>query len=706
MENTMIDNLQMRPKQHLYLKIGLIIFALFFGLISAFLFVKGPSIIKGMAQATLAKNLAPLGIKHVEIDKVNVGLGRFYFRGIRSSSSSSEPSLNIQEMDVALSIFLKVKAIDVVGASLEMKENNSVSYSHDLIKEKVARFGKLINQMKQIKIPTFAMRDCLLIVPSSQGPLKLKVHATTEMTVAQNQILTIDWGEYGDKSFYGQFIVDSGKKGITLDLHMANIDLQTPTFQIKAPEISFWGTTAHEVDENYKFDGLAKIDQLMLQKFGTLKQPLEVNVEGDGSPDNMVLDELSIVTTSDGKSIIELEGSYKPSQLAGQIILTAQISQLSNLWDFKQLVSPQGTGTISGKLNLTSEINWEKGDIKTSALALNLKEGKLIRNGLVVEGANTQIVFDSLKPLRTKGEQTASASKITLSGVDLKNVSLKGAYDADGLFQIKTFTAETLHGSLTAHRFQRIEVNSKQAYQFETDFKNIELAEILKLTDLNSISGRAKLSGNASMRYSADEGFDIQQGELHSVSSSGLLQYKPGTSKEEQDLLGQKDVNIAFQVLDNLNFTVFNVRLSQDAKNPSEMQGVVKILGSNPNVLNGYPFEFNIVTSGKLKDLVLNTLKHMRSPADMGEINKAITATKEAKALQKVKELEEGIIPEVAKTTEDLKTPKVVQKASSDKTAKKAQIIKGKKAVKSFKKLKKAKANRNMKQETRKLNNG
>ena len=60
---------------------------------------------------------------------------------------------------------------------------------------------------------------------------------------------------------------------------------------------------------------------------------------------------------------------------------------------------------------------------------------------------------------------------------------------------------------------------------------------------------------------------------------------------------------MAFQVLDNLHFSLFNVRLSPMADNPSEMQAIVKMLGSNPNVLYGYPFEFNIVTTGKLKYL-------------------------------------------------------------------------------------------------------
>jgi hypothetical protein len=49
---------------------------------------------------------------------------------------------------------------------------------------------------------------------------------------------------------------------------------------------------------------------------------------------------------------------------------------------------------------------------------------------------------------------------------------------------------------------------SYPVFQFEADFENIELAEILKLTDLESLSGQAKLAGNASLRYDLKEGFD------------------------------------------------------------------------------------------------------------------------------------------------------------------------------------------------------
>jgi hypothetical protein len=125
-----------------------------------------------------------------------------------------------------------------------------------------------------------------------------------------------------------------------------------------------------------------------------------------------------------------------------------------------------------------------------------------------------------------------------------------------------------------------------------------------------------------------------------------------------------QEVNMAFQVLDNLHFSLFNVRLSAMPDNPSEMQGIVKMLGSNPNVLNGYPFEFNIVTTGKLKDLVINTLQHMKPPTDLKKLNQAVKATKDAKKAKALRKNQGVTVPPQAKEikkTKLAKTPKAVK---------------------------------------------
>jgi len=100
MENAMEDNLDKDTKvqselkgdlppylkgvPRSYLKGGLISVASIIVLGGGFLTIKGPSLVKGMAQSSLERTLAPLGIKQIEIETVNIGWGRFYFRDIRS----------------------------------------------------------------------------------------------------------------------------------------------------------------------------------------------------------------------------------------------------------------------------------------------------------------------------------------------------------------------------------------------------------------------------------------------------------------------------------------------------------------------------------------------------------------------------------------------------------------------------------------------
>ena len=314
----------------------------------------------------------------------------------------------------------------------------------------------------------------------------------------------------------------------------------------------------------------------------------------------------------------------------------------------------------------------------------------------------------------------------TLSYVEKRDAAIKefNALDDD-------YKSVYFQNHLTPEEYLRISSNIVGFQNGKiTDFENIELADILKLTDLKTLSGRAKLAGNASMSYDLQGGLDVNQAELHSISETGLIQYQPADGKIEASHLGQGGASMAFQVLDNLNFTVFNVRLEHLADNPAEMQGIVKMLGSNPKVLNGYPFEFNIVTTGKLKDLVINTLHHMKPPTDLGKLNQAIKETKAAKALEKEKvstprpedgntaqeaSSEESAEAKAAKTSQEVAQNldfKVSQATHEQKgvnkprIAKRAQVIHVRKKVKSRKKIKRVRAVKNFKDKNRKIING
>jgi hypothetical protein len=671
MEATMMAFLEKLKKIAPYLKLKWVVPVTIIAVGGGFLGVKAPSLVKNMAKESLERHLAPLGIGQVEIEAIRFGWGRIYLQDIHTAGLSSEPSLSIQEMDIAISPFLKVRAIDVIGATFELTDKETTAFSKDAWQARIGQFGKAARYLQHLKIPTVAMHDCLFIVPTLQGPLKVPVHVVTETTVARNQVLTVDWGEYGGNKFYGQFILESGGQGVKVDVHAANIDIKMPSFEIKAPEISFWGTTTSEEDDGCKIDGFAKFDHLMLASYGTLKMPLELNFEGSGTEDDLALDALTISSPRSEANFLELEGAFKSAQHSVQMVLTSQIPQLSKLWDFTPLLATHGADKVfvEGSVNLAGEILWEEGRFKTSALALDMKRVSIIRDDFSIRRAAARLIFNGFTPLTTKGSQQFSAETLSIGGIDFKNVLFECLLDEKGLLQLNHFMGEALSGKVKAHQFQRVANTPQLSYQFEADFKNIELADILKLTDLSNLSGRAKLAGNASMRYGLKEGLDVVQAELHSTSDSGLIQYNPASSDGEVVVAGQKEVNMAFQVLSDLNFTVFNVRLEHAPNNPSEMQGIVKMLGSNPKVLNGYPFEFNIVTTGKLKDLVINTLQRMKPYTDLSELNKAIKATKEAKAAKK----------EAAQKSEEPRARKVIKAAKRAKLAKAAGYFKKKK---------------------------
>lgn len=616
--------------------------------------LKGPAFVKDRVKTTFEKRLSPLGIEKVDIGSIRWGWGRIYMRDIQAHASSAAPTLSIQEMDVALSAFLNVKAIDARGLTLEWKDGEAVPLSTEGWQAKLALLGKALSGAKSLALPALTLHDGLVIAPSPQGLLKIPMQASHESTVKGNQVLTLDWGEPEKHQFSGQGVLEIGRDGLTVDIQATHIDLKWPSVHLKAAEVSFWGATAHEEEGGYKVEGFAKLDHLALPSYGTLKAPLEVTIEGAGTDKEFTLEEFTIASAESDANLLEVEGMLKPDQPSAEMVLAAQIPQLSRIWDFTPLLAAYAGDrvVVDGVVNLAGKIRWEEGGFKPSVVALDVKEGHLAREGFSVEGAAFTLNFKGVKPFVTQGNQRLLATKLSFGKIQLKNALLEGGLDENGLLQIQQFTAELLSGTLKAHRFQRLSERSS-SYQFESNFNNIELADILALTDLNNLSGHAKLAGSALMSWGWEEGVEVIQAELHAISEAGLIQYKPGEAVFSQ----QKEVNMAFQVLDDLNFTLFNVRLGRAPHNPLELQAIVKILGSNPKVLKGYPFEFNIVTTGKLKDLVVNTLHHIGPYKDLHKLTNTLHDAKEAKVPQKA-----------------AKTPKPPKK--SEKLVKTATVVK------------------------------
>jgi len=627
-----------------YLKRGLIILAPLLVIGGSILSWKGPSIIKHKAKVYLERNLAPLGIGEVRIDAVSLGWGRIYLRDIHVEASPEMPVLSVQEANITFSPFLKIKTIEVVGATLEFKEGSPFDIAKMNLQNIRTPFEKALHFFQHLKLPNIFMQDCLLMIPTSHSILKLPIHGVAEKTTHKNgYVLTIDWGDYDSPAFSGQLIFEVGSQGINFDIHSAHVDIDIPMekgrapFQIKVPEISLWGSTTDGQSGRCKISGFAKVERLGLPQYGVLKMPLDISLEAAGTLENITLDELTVVRREGQGDLLKAKGVLKPYEPSAQLILTAHIPQLSEIWDFTNLLARRQCEKISvgGEVNLEGEIQWKKECLAHSMLIATLKEGSLLQEGFIIEGVDSQFVFDTLQPLTTKGIQRIRATKISVGSINLKNGLLEYLLDKRGFLQIQNFSAEALSGQLKAYRFERINNIGHTAFQFEANFEDIELADILTLTGLSSLSGHGKLAGNASLAYDAKEGIDVLQAELHSISESGLIQYKPPKERKESSLR-QTEVNMAFQVLNDLHFTLFNVHITHAPNHTSEMQGIVKILGSNPTILNGYPFEFNIVTTGQLKDLVANTLQHIKPSVELKELKKVAKATNIAKARKKL----------------------------------------------------------------------
>ena len=67
-----------------------------------------------------------------------------------------------------------------------------------------------------------------------------------------------------------------------------------------------------------------------------------------------------------------------------------------------------------------------------------------------------------------------------------------------------------------------------------------------------------------------------------------------------------KDANIAFQALENFHYKEFSGNLNYDAKGDYVIE--LKVLGSNPNLYNGFPIKLDLTLRGTLPEMLYSML--------------------------------------------------------------------------------------------------
>jgi Dicarboxylate transport len=262
-----------------------------------------------------------------------------------------------------------------------------------------------------------------------------------------------------------------------------------------------------------------------------------------------------------------------------------------------QVKNLDGTVAIAGTLRWTAKA-------LTPDLTLTLKDVSLPTSSAQIQSINGAIKLSGFWPPMTPGGQSLTAT-ITAPGLLPAKLSLTGQLAAKPALKLDRLAVDIAGGEISATSFTLDPASPNIATILKVD--HVDLGEITKLIGLSGLNGSGQLDGQVPFTYKAGE-VTIKGGKL-TARGPGTLSYKPEKLPDQIAQAGES-VQLAMQALSDFHYDKLSLEL--DKSETGEGTVMLHLEGSNPAVLQGQVFNFNIRIDSnfdRLADIALLSLK-------------------------------------------------------------------------------------------------
>lgn len=254
---------------------------------------------------------------------------------------------------------------------------------------------------------------------------------------------------------------------------------------------------------------------------------------------------------------------------------------------------------------LTFQPNWQKIDLSSFALHLSNLYGSY--DQMTLENGATTLRF--LKPPR---HYQTPPLQFTFDTLTLHKIPLKNGHSSYQLSfpQGKEITPllSDVDFSLFDGRIHldRFVFTSNTPFQhgcdFYSSFQQLNLEPLVRSLDIPSLRITGLLSGNIHTSWSPHDGFVLLQGKAGIESPGGSIYY------DTPNLPGFSEAKLVLEALKDFRYKELTIHVEPTNLQKRKSQAFINISGFSSNVLNGYPFQINIKTTGRLQDLVQHGL--------------------------------------------------------------------------------------------------
>lgn len=213
-----------------------------------------------------------------------------------------------------------------------------------------------------------------------------------------------------------------------------------------------------------------------------------------------------------------------------------------------------------------------------------------------VEGINGEINFDDLLVLTTPPDQTVGIRRIN-PGVPLENGEIAFQLLGPRRARLQKANFPFAGGQLLISPATWTIGGDKQTVQVEAS--KIELADLISALKLPDIDAHGTVSGRFPIEIT-NSGVYVRLATLKVDERGGQLSYTGDIGEAASDQ--NENVALAFEALKDFRYTILELGLDGDVS--QEMLVSLRMVGNNPDVLDGQIFDFNIGVTSDLAKLI------------------------------------------------------------------------------------------------------
>jgi hypothetical protein len=255
--------------------------------------------------------------------------------------------------------------------------------------------------------------------------------------------------------------------------------------------------------------------------------------------------------------------------------------------------------SAEGAVEVGGDLTWRPGGFNSGGVA-RIDALSFETPQARVDGLSGTITASRLIPTTTPPGQELTAKSV-VAGVPLKDIRLRFQLVSDDEARpvLRVTRAE---GTLSDGLLYTEDLSLKgldTATDATVHVRGLSLRKLFEELDVEGLSADGSLSGRIPLRFGGN-GFVVDQGQI-SAESDGVIRVQIQSAK--QALAGRgEQVQLMMRALENFQYKELKATLNRPSDGDLELGIVME--GRNPDVLDGYPFRFNINLTGDIEPLL------------------------------------------------------------------------------------------------------